>query len=403
MMRALVLALLLINTCAAFGAIKYVDLTGTGSGLANGNGVGNQCAGIGDTDCLGGNLPAGSTQHWCGVYTGAGITLPTAGSAGNVTTYDCNCYGGVNATITATSGTAGILANKAYTRSGDECTVSYTGSKPVQINASNVTIGRVNIIAPFQDGITITKPTSLTDITLDGGTIVGGTRYGVYDFISSASTDRITDFVVKNMTITDMANSGIFIECGVDAADCAKTRVSVYNNTVWRNGNTGIVIFDCWDGTPGGTCGDVITYTLSDFVDFQIYNNDVQYQRAGGGMSLASMISSTTAFGKNLIYGNNSSNNYGPIGGIDLFNSLYVQIYENTTNGNTTPTIDANGILVDYGNRYVQVMRNESNNNVGFGGVDNSGVREQTQILAGRHPYIGLDGVPELDVMTVID
>lgn len=372
-MRALIL-LLCLAASNAWSAVKWVDLTGVGSGSANGSDVNNQCAGIGDADCIGANLPAGSTMHMCNAYTGAGITIPVAGSAGNVTTYDCTCTGGTNGSITATSGTAGILANKAYTHVGNSCTVSYAGSKPVQINASNVTIGAVSIIAPGQDGITLTTPATLSNVTIDGASIVGMTRYGIIWQNSNSTTNTATDFVIQNTSFNRNANSAIFFQCNFQASDCSITRLTIDGNTVVGSGNTQIVVQDCYDGDIIGACTDPQSYTLARYTDVSITDNIVTGSTSGGGIALYGCKSSTNAQGKCVVARNTVTGNAGVIGGIDLFNSIYVTIEDNYLAESTTTSIDGNGVLVDYGNRYVIVRRNQIYDNVGLSGVDNSGV-----------------------------
>ncbi len=373
-MRWLALSLLLALAAPAWAATKWIDVSGTGTGAANGADVNNQCAGVGDADCIGGNLPAGSTAYLCGTLTGAGLTAPVAGSAGNVTIYDGSCPGGTPANITATSGSAAWLANKAYT-TNTNMTLAYPGSKPLQINASNLTVSGNTIVAG-QDGITLTTPTTLSSLTISGNTITGMTRYGIQSIYSGSTTQSLTDLTISGNTIEGNANSGILLQCGVASTACTLVRVTIDSNIVTRNGNTGIVVQDCYDGADiVGSCADVTTNTPSDFKDVRITGNTVQYQTGGGGIALYGCIPETGfTHGRCVVADNDSSYNTGVTGGIDLFNSVYPSVYRNRTNGNICTSIDANGILVDYGNRYVRVWGNEASGNEGCAGVDNSGV-----------------------------
>lgn len=370
---SLFLCLNVYAVCGANGnSTCFVDISGVGAGLADGTTYENRCAGINDVDC---GATGPMTVYWCNSLTGAGLTLPHAGGSVNaIVTYDNSCPGGMPATITATSGTAGILVNKAWTVTKN-ATVSYAGSKPIQINASNVWV-QDNTITGGQDGITLTTPTQLSNVNITGNTITGLTRYGIQSIYSGASTQSLTDLTISNNTIRDNPNSGIFLQCGVASVACTYVRPTISGNSIIGNGNTGIVFQDCYDGADiVGGCLDVIINDFSDYKDCVVMNNTVIGQTDGGGIAIYGCVPSVAGtHGLNVISGNNSSNNNGVIGGIDLFNSTYVSVFNNTTSNNTTSTIDANGILIDYGNRYTRVYKNTASNNVGKSGVDNSGV-----------------------------
>lgn len=367
--------LLALFYCLESGAAtKWIDVSGVGSGAANGADVNNQCAGVGDADCIGANLPAGSTAYMCNAATGAGVTMPVAGSSGNVTNYDFRCPGGTPGAITASSGTAAWLINKAFTKTIGG-TFAYSGSKPIQINASNVWV-EDNVIDGGQDGITLTTPTTLSNINIAGNTITGMTRYGIQSIYSGASTQSLTDLTIDGNTITDNANSGIFLQCGVASAACTYVRPTISDNQVARNGNTGIVLQDCYDGVDTtGTCADVTTNTPSDYQDCEITGNVVTDQRAGGGIAIYGCVpSAASTYGLNVISGNTASRNMGVTGGLDLFNSTYFSVYGNVFNENKTTSIDGNGLLIDYGNRFTRVYGNTASGNAGVSGTDNSGV-----------------------------
>lgn len=254
-------------------------------------------------------------------------------------------------------------------------TVSYSGSKPIQINASNIWI-EYNIITEGRDGITNTTPTTLSNVNITGNTIYGQTRYGIQSIYSGASTQSLTDLTISNNTIRDNGNSGIFLQCGVASTACTYVRPTISGNVVTGNGNTGIVLQDCYDGVDTvGTCADVTTNTPSDYQDCVIASNTVTGQTAGGGIAIYGCVPSVAStYGLNLIYGNNASYNRGVTGGLDLFNSTYVSIYDNVFSYNSTDTIDGNGLLIDYGNRFTRAYRNVTDGNVGVPGTDNSGV-----------------------------
>lgn len=371
-MRALTLLFCLLSA-QAWGATKWIDVSGVGTGAANGSDVNNQCAGVGDADCIGANLPAGSTAYLCGTLTGAGLTAPVAGSSGNVTTYDGSCPGGTPASITATSGTAAWLANKAYTNNKN-MTLAYSGSKPLQINADDVTV-EDNVLTLGQDGITLTTPQTRARITVRGNTITGHSRYPITMNYTGASTNSYTDLSILDNHIEGNTNSGIFIQCGVAATTCSITRLTIDGNTIIGSGNTQLVVQDCYDGVDTtGTCADPQSYTLARFTDVTVTDNVVTGSTAGGGISIYGCTSSTSAHGKCVIARNTVTDNIGPIGCVDVFNSRWMTVEDNYCARNTTATIDANGVLVDYGNKNVIVRRNQVYDSVGLAGADNSGV-----------------------------
>lgn len=372
-MKKLALTLLLL-AAQADAATKWTDLSGLGAGLADGSSAANACAGLSDPDCIGANLPAGSLSYFCNT-TNVGITVPVAGSATAQTTYSCACPGGTPGSIAAISGTAGILANKQYTRVGDSCNAKYVGGTAIQINADDVVIGAAYAYES-QDGVVLTTPQVRARITLDGTRAQYNTRNGLRWFTNSATTNTLTDFTARDGTFSNNANSGIYFACDVAAANCSLVRPTFERNDVGYNGNTNFVIQQCY---PGPTCADVVTNASANTTSARITENNIHHSTAGGGGAFYGLINS-------VIRENDCSDNFGPIGGLDVFNSLNLLVADNHCNRNATNSIDANGILVDYGNQFVWVLRNEASFNKGLANVDNSGVG--IMVLRGTDVYL---------------
>lgn len=372
---AVVVCLAYLMVAPAWAATYYVDTEATSNGDGSPASPWNALTNINTA-----TIAPGDTVCIRGVTTGAGWTVPEAGTSGNLETYDFACAGWGLGIISATSGTAAVLANKGYTvvRGG---VFQCSNCPAIQINASDVQI-LSNTIAGGDSGIVLTTNSERDRVVIDGNTVqnvlgngsADASAAGVYLLQTAVTKWQWDDLTITNNTLRGNLQGGINLKCDVGASDCGFIRLVIDGNTVTGNANTGIVVQDCWDGVnTSGSCGDITVNTYADFVDTVITDNVVTGQTAGGGIAVYGLTSSTNAHGKNLIARNRVSDNAGVIGGIDLFNSLYVTVEDNYTARNTTTTIDANGILIDYGNRYTIVRRNEAYDHQGYVKADNSG------------------------------
>ena len=308
--------------------------------------------------------------------------MPEAGTSGNIETYDFNCSGWGAGSITATSGTAAVLANKGYTTiKGGWFT--YASGPAIQINASDVRI-EGNTVDGGDQGIILTATSERDRVVITGNTVQNvqgngssdGSAAGIYMLHTHASNRfEWDDLTISNNTLINNLQGGINLKCDYTASVCIFNRLTITGNAVLENDNTGIVVQDCYV-SGAASCADVDSYLdgPADFVDLVVTDNTVLRQTTGGGIAIYGCVPSTGDYGKCQITGNESSYNAGVIGGIDVFNSSYITVANNRTDWNTTTVIDGNGILIDYGNRYVKVYGNRASNNVGKAGTDNSGV-----------------------------
>lgn len=371
MLRAL---FLLLFALPAWGATYYVDQEAGSNGDGSLASPWNSVANI-----LTATIAPADTICIKGAFTGAGWTVTEAGTSGNVTVYDFGCVGWGKGSITATSGTAAVLANKGFTTVKNGW-FTYASGPAIQINASDVRI-ESNTVDGGDQGILLTNASSRDRVVITGNTVMNvqgngasdASAAGIYMLHTAASTFLWQDLEITNNDLVNNLQGGINIKCDFGASACGFNRITISGNTITANDNTGLVLQDCYE-LGATSCADADTNADADFNDVIIENNTITGQTAGGGMAIYGLDSSTSAYGKNFIRNNISSGNAGVIGGIDLFNSLYVIVEGNTTNDNTSTVIDGNGILIDYGNRFVIVRENEASNNVGVAGVDNSGV-----------------------------
>lgn len=373
-MKVLLLVILSLVSLSANAVTYYVDQeagsNGTGTNISPWNSVANI-----DTLVI---APA-DTVCIKGAFTGAGWTVTEAGTSGNILTYDFNCSGWGQGSITATSGTAAVLDNKGFTtvKNGQ---FTYASGPAIQINASDVRI-ESNTIDGGDQGIILTTNSERDRVVITGNTVKNvqgngasdASAAGIYLLQTSTTRWEWDDLQITNNILTNNLQGGINLKCDFGASTCIFNRLTISGNIVSQNDNTGIVLQDCYE-LGATSCADADTNADADFNDVVIEDNIVTNQTAGGGMAIYGLDSSTSAFGKNFIRDNISSGNVGVIGGIDLFNSLYVIVEGNTTSNNTTATIDGNGILIDYGNRYTIVRKNIASNNVGVAATDNSGL-----------------------------
>lgn len=323
-----------------------------------------------------------------GTYTGAGWTAPEAGTSGNVTTYDfgnstasaaaCAAWG--TGGIVATSGTAAALMNKGFNALVGG-TFFYASGPAIQVNASDVLIRGVEIPGGDQ-GIVLTGSSTRDRVEIaevyvhdvQGNGTSDASAAGVYMLQTAITTFHWTDLTIRDSRFKNNLQGAINLRCDVGASDCRFTRLSILRNVAEENDNTAFVVQDCYDGVDtAGTCGDPQSYTTADFTDVQLIDNECYRQTAGGCMAVYGVTSSTSAQGKSFIRGTIANFNAGVIGGVDLFNSRWVTVEGTECEGNTTTTIDANCVLIDYGNKNIVVRYNFAKNNAGIAGTPNSG------------------------------
>lgn len=367
-MRAFVLLLCLLSA-QAWGATKYVDLTGVGGATSGGsNPTTDACAGLGDASCA---VSAGDTLYMCNEATIASYTLATAGTSNNYITYSGACPGGNPGVIHSSGGAsnAGILQNKDWTIV-EYLTIDNAGGRGIQTNCSNCKI-RENRITRSQDNIFITTPQVKSNIYIGYNEIDNATRYGLTANYNGITNNQITDVTIEWNNVHDNANTGTYFKCDILSSSCAFKRFLVQFNTWQRNGNNAFVLQDCY--VIGAVdCGDIQVNTGADFEDVIVCDNTATYNTIGG-FAIYGLASSTGTWGKNKLCRNVSSYNNGVIGGFDWFNSAYLEVFDNEANWNTTTTIDGNAFLNDYGNNNVRIFRNKCFNNVGKAGTKNSG------------------------------
>lgn len=348
-------------------ATKFIDLSGTGSGTADGSSVSNQCAGVGDADCIGANLPAGSTAYLCGAATST-ITVPVAGSSGNVTVYDCSCPGGTAGSVSATSGQAWI-ENKAYTELKDCTGVTTANASGVIITASNVEIDGGSYTGGLA-GVQISEGASrsnitIRDLTADSTAESGGDGVRLFLTDQSSLGRTFTDITIDGITVDGVSRSGVYMFISGDTpalATSTMSRVTIKNSTLINNGNVGITFRHTQFATPASPNEDLI-----------VENNTLNGNT--GGAAILGVGSSTSAYGKNYFRNNDCSNNVGVTGGLNIFASEYFEIYGNTCRDNSSPAgVDGNGILLDNDVANIRVLRNELSGNNTLGTGDNSGV-----------------------------
>lgn len=98
-MKYLLGIFLVLASLNSLAATKFIDLSGTGSGTADGSSVANQCAGIDDADCA---ESAGNTYYLCNAAaSGTDIDVPASGTDETARIdYDGACPGGTPGSLT---------------------------------------------------------------------------------------------------------------------------------------------------------------------------------------------------------------------------------------------------------------------------------------------------------------
>lgn len=354
----------LLFALPAWGATKFIDLSGTGTGAANGNDVSNQCAGVGDADCIGANLPAGSTAYLCNAAT-ATVVNPVAGSAGNVTTYDCSCPGGTAGSISVSSGIA-WNHNKAYTDVRN-CTLTSAGittsDRGVAIGANNTNVTN-NTITGTGRSIELGTAAARNNITISGNTITGSELNPIVWSYACGSAFDLDDITITGNRLIDNGRAvskpnGITLQYTANTAGCAMHRIAITDNYIEGQGGNAITV----DHAIDAVTNEDITVTGNECGP----GND-------GCIAIHSFGSSTSNYGKNIIANNIIRGTLGDTGGINVFYNQYLDIYGNTCEDLSTDNIDGNCILIDHENDYVRVFRNWGDGMLGDAGANNSGV-----------------------------
>jgi hypothetical protein len=282
------------------------------------------------------SLSAGDTVDGGGATFTSLLTPPTNGSAGSPITWQ-------NFTSTTASG-SGVFMNKDY-QTFDNVTLDSCAANGMAISAAaethtNLIINNCNFSNNGTDGLrwlvsVADRICTLTDITVTNSTFNGNGESGFHV--------RVQD----NAHITSII-----------------TRLTMTGNTANNNGVFGFRV-------QGERINSALTpptaTVLARSVDLTFNSNNASGNGAGssgGGMTIQGFGSSASAYGTVEIKDNISSNNNGPAGGLNVFYHQYARVYNNICNGNTSTTIDANGILIDHENDEIQVYNNVCHDNV---------------------------------------
>lgn len=313
-----------------------------------------------------------------GTHTGAGWTVPEAGTSGNLITYAFNCGDWGYGYIEASSGTAAVLENKGFTRVTGLAGVQCTNCPAVQINASDVYVDN-NTVPGGDIGILLTSASVRSRVYIQDNNIQNvqgngssdGSAAGIYMLHTAATQFLWTDVEISGNYCRNNLQGCVNLKCDIAASDCKFVRLTLDGNEAIENDNVAFVIQDCYK-SGAVTCADNTDYADEDTEDLVVTNNTAK-RNTGGGFAIYGCKPSSSTWGKCNITGNVSSFNDGVIGGFDIFNSQNVTFSDNIAEGNTTSTIDGNAFLIDYGNKYVKAFRNECINNVGNTANENSG------------------------------
>jgi uncharacterized protein YneR len=247
--------------------------------------------------------------------------------------------------ITAPSGGAAFYVNAAdYIVFKDLRVIAHASGSTRGVNLANSAAETINL-------------------EVDNCYFEGFSQGGVSWLVSNANASIMTSPTVKNSTFKECGSLG-----STYAAVDFRTEAAAVNAVLTNATATGNTFIDCpYIGIRFFGEGVFATYGWSGGV--LIANNT--YTNCFGGTAIGGFGSS--GYGENLIYGNSSTGMTGAAGGVDLFYSQYVDIYDEDHQDSTTDTIDGNGILVDKGNQHVRIRDSLINNMLGKSGVAWSG------------------------------
>ena len=334
-MKAKLSALLLLLASFNAGAVGpyWVDLSRSDN-VGTGTSVTNQCGGIADTDCT---PSAGDTVYLCNAKSSA-QTLNTAGSAGNVITYDWRCPGGTPGSLTVSGGVALTLNSSTNYVVHQSPTITVTsahngiflaGADNVQILDPQITAGAF--------GIQCQATVASAGITISGGKISGGTR-GINCTPSGASL-TYSGWTIDGVEITGESENGIrlTIESG-GATTSFFTNLTITDNWVHDNGGSGI-----WTA-----CGErsLVAANSAWCTGATVSRNLVESNGIGGGSRDGGI---NVSGHDGAVIADNTVLDVGVSGaGISMLWSKNTLISGNRVDGvNSTNGIDGEGIFID--------------------------------------------------------
>lgn len=361
-MRALLLLLCLAasNAWAACGATCWVDMTGAGTGSANGTSAANQCAGPADADCtpVSGTT---STVYYCGQRTSA-LTLTVGGTTGVPLTYnfksgDAACS---DASIVIASGSA-LTLNSTITNSGTRATTLYYPTLKSSSGAALFISGAddllIDHLASVSNGtttgtVTCSVTTLSTNIYFDSPTITDSAADGIR-CLPTAASQVWSDWTINGGTFSTIV--GHAIRLSVETTGWTTSywqNVTITNNTFNRVGYatgvqaSGAASFvgnsDRTAPVSSDTCashnnrGGALTITGNTITD-----------GGGAGLSGSNGIN-VTGFTPVTIANNSINAQWVSGGGISTIMTTYAKIYANTVkNISSANDIDGDGIYLD--------------------------------------------------------
>jgi len=259
---------------------------------------------------------------------------------------------GDNITINAAAGNSILV--RGYTNVSNLAFFSGNTSA-IFIAGSYVTIDNNRITGGVR-GVEIQNSSAKNNITISNNTLSGITNYGILYEYNDAAIRNLDDITISDNSITAETN-GIRLRYSASDAGSIFQRITISGNTLAVTSNAGLII----------QSGGVATINK----DISIRDNTLS--GGTGGIAVYGFGASSDAYGINTISGNSIDSVVGVTGGINLFYSQYVDIYENTISNITTGSVDGNGILIDHGNDNIIIKRNVINNLAG-NGVVNSGI-----------------------------
>jgi hypothetical protein len=303
---------------------------------------------------------------------------------------------------------------------GKSYIVQTKNESAIVINSRNISIVGLNITSENGYGIVVSADNSRVY-----NNKIFGCRIGVGISLEN-NRNILKNILIENNEIENNKLVGVVLN--EERSNKSYENIVVKKNVVKNNGNHGIRVR--FTQATGGTStakdleisdneimdnkNDGIT-VVHDYVNVKdplpLINNikikgNLIYRNAGG-ILLWGISSENGKYGDNVIRQNECCYNKGAAGGMNIFASRYIDIYENKCDGNSPNEegIDGNGILVDHGNSHIRIYKNELRNNHGTSGVDNSGaglmVLDSSDILVCKNTigynkigiYIGGKGV----------
>lgn len=367
--KALALFLLLALASAADATIRWVDLSGTGAGAANGASLANYCAGITDVDCT---PSAGDYLYLCNT-TAVTVGPANSGSAGNPITYDFTCPGGSPGRFRNTGANRSLFVNAVsyLTYYGLDAEQAGT-TECVLISASNNIVFYGGDVGPCStngfnfDNAGANAP---DQITLDNIEVHDCGAVCVNLFNGTGAGDY-ADTVIQYSRIHDCgatgsANSRHCIRFTVaDGAVTTITGFKLWNNTISGAYEYGVVAGGIEVAGPhvGNFINPVIAYnTLS--------NNGLVLTTGGAGNIYNATCSSGTYC--RAIYRNLITRNVGNFTGLAVQWSRWVQIDDNEASDNnlvSTQVSDGFGFAI-WNDADVKFQRNKMARNRGLESV----------------------------------